>query len=332
MNATMKSLMENLAVLEPQVYRHITVLPLAARPPAANGYVTMSEAMGAGWLTVTEVSQGGSVPNLKVINLADKPVLLLDGEELVGAKQNRVLNTSILLKEKSETVVPVSCVEQGRWSYASANFSPADVVMSKKARSSKNRSVTESLACSLRFCSDQGEVWNEIQALHEKAGSHSPTGAMHQAFEALAQELDRCLQACPPVAGQTGLLVIVDQEVAGFDLLTQPEAYARLHAKLLKSYALEALVEPSRGGPPDAEGCRARAREFLARAAAAEEQAFPSVGCGTDYRYRRPGLTGSALVHDGKVIHAAFFHLPESPDSRSDSMASLRQRRRNLGL
>jgi hypothetical protein len=36
------------------------------------------------------------VPQLLFINDAMRPVLLLDGEELVGAKQNRVLNLTVL--------------------------------------------------------------------------------------------------------------------------------------------------------------------------------------------------------------------------------------------
>jgi transposase len=46
-------------------------------------------------VTVQEVSEGGSVPDLLVENSGDTRVLFLEGEELVGAKQNRILNTSV---------------------------------------------------------------------------------------------------------------------------------------------------------------------------------------------------------------------------------------------
>ena len=46
---------------------------------------------------VTELDEGGSVPELRVRNLSGASVLLLDGEELMGAKQNRVLNTSVMV-------------------------------------------------------------------------------------------------------------------------------------------------------------------------------------------------------------------------------------------
>ena len=83
-------------------------------------YITLREAIERGVFTVTEVSEGGSVPELMVANKGDVAVLLLDGEEVRGAKQNRILNTTILVGPKSTIKVPVSCVEHGRWSYADA--------------------------------------------------------------------------------------------------------------------------------------------------------------------------------------------------------------------
>jgi hypothetical protein len=75
---------------------------------------------------VTEVSEAGSVPFLQVANGADRPLLLLDGEELIGAEQNRILNTAVLVAAHTEVTIPVSCVEQGRWGYRGRQFRPGD--------------------------------------------------------------------------------------------------------------------------------------------------------------------------------------------------------------
>jgi len=57
-----------------------------------------------------------------VVDYTGASILILDGEELVGAKQNRVVNTTLLIAAASSTVIPVSCVEQGRWDYDSPDF------------------------------------------------------------------------------------------------------------------------------------------------------------------------------------------------------------------
>ena len=53
-------------------------------------YLLSDEGIGSGSVTVEEVSEGGSVPNLLVENKGDIRILFIEGEELVGAKQNRV--------------------------------------------------------------------------------------------------------------------------------------------------------------------------------------------------------------------------------------------------
>ena len=100
-------------------HRGIVVAPLFPRRDPVADYVTLDEALPRG-LRITEVDEAGSVPELVVENPLDERVLLYDGEELVGAKQNRILNVSVLVEAKSKLTIPVSCVEQGRWSRTSA--------------------------------------------------------------------------------------------------------------------------------------------------------------------------------------------------------------------
>jgi hypothetical protein len=337
MNTTIDQSFASIELGAPQVHRNIVVFPIINPSHNAAHWLTLGEALEQQLLIVTEISQGGSVPELAVINRADRPVLLLDGEELIGAKQNRVLNTTILLKEHSETVVPVSCTEHGRWSYISAAFADSKVVMAHRARAHKSRSVSESLAASAGYQSDQGEVWEEIAALHSSVGSSSPTGAMHDAYKARERELDQCVAAFTAVPGQTGLLVVINDQVAGFDLIPHPEIYARQHTKLVKSYLIGTIAQTNpRAVNLDTAGVKAA--EFLRAAAECPVRKFPSIGYGTDCRYRSapqpstvtpqpPAICGSALVHEDQIVHAAFFSIPNDAKPAGDTMRPLAWRR-----
>jgi hypothetical protein len=327
MNAEIKSYLNHLRFGETQSHRNLTVIPLLATRDSVPPYISLAEAMERKTLIVTEISEGGSVPQLLVLNDGDQPVLIIDGEELLGAKQNRILNTTILLKEKSRTIVPVSCTEQGRWAYASAQFAMSDSVLERKIRSRKSRSVSESLSQCNAPQSDQGEVWEGIQALHCKAKSLSPTSAMHDAFKAQAGQLNECLRAFCRVEGQVGLMVLIGGEVAGFDVVSRSEVYARLHEKLVRSYVLDALLDQSTTAKT-AKDATPLARSFLTALEQSREEVFPSVGYGRDHRFHSPTLTGSALVHADCPVHAAFLTLEESaPASPVAKLSSLRSRR-----
>ena len=161
----LKGLLERPQLGEAQAYRNVTVFPVFSSQSGGFDYITLSEALEAHLLTVAEVSQGGSVPELKVVNAGEKPILLLDGEEVAGAKQNRVLNTSVLVAGKDSVVIPVSCTEQGRWNYTSDVFHDSGTVMSREVRARKVRSVSCSLDATACYQSDQSEVWNGIARL-----------------------------------------------------------------------------------------------------------------------------------------------------------------------
>jgi hypothetical protein len=283
----------------------------------------LKEALDKQVLTIKEVSHEGSVPELKVINGGKIPVLLLDGEEVVGAKQNRVLNTTILVKEKSELVIPVSCTEQGRWAYRERDFSDSDTLMSTKIRRIKAQTVSDTLADSQEYRSDQGTVWTAISEMSEEAGAHSETGAMKEAFDEKKDDLNDYLRAFPAVTNQKGLLALIDGEVVGFDFISRERAYGLLHPKLLKSYAMDAILQKTMlTEEPDVN----KAEEFISKTQKCKEKKYESVGKGWDYRYDGKSVVGSALKFGIKVIHMAFFVITES--DKAGEMASSRRRTR----
>ena len=128
-------------------------------PPIAG---LLDEALRQDLMEVAEVSSHGSVPELKVVNKSPKMILILDGEELVGAKQNRIVNTTILVQRNATIVIPVSCVEHGRWSYDSPRFHSQERMMSSNLRAMKSEQVNYSIKSSGEYRSDQGATWDGI--------------------------------------------------------------------------------------------------------------------------------------------------------------------------
>ena len=322
MDKDIKKYLSSLDFGELQHFKNMSVLPLMTALDDSPEYLILRQALDQHVLVIGEVSQEGRVPELKVTNKSDKPVLLLDGEELAGAKQNRVLNTTILLEENSETIIPVSCTEQRRWAYESEAFAESGTVMIPKMRRVKSQTVSQSLHESEEYRSDQGTVWTSIDELSEQTGIHSRTAAMKDIYEAKEKELDEHLKTFACLPQQKGLLTFIDEEIVGFDFLSLDTAYALLHPKLVKSYAMEALMQKT---PKSEKPSADKAKEFLKEAGRCKEKKYKSVGKGDDHRFEGKQLVGSALKFQKKVIHMAFFSITES--EKAGKIAGFKRRR-----
>jgi len=166
-----EALLSNLLIGEPLTHGALTVVPLLAPAADEPDWLTLAEAGDR--VRVTEVSEAGTVPFLKVANLADRPLLLLDGEQLVGAKQNRVLNTTVLVAGESELTIPVSCVEHGRWGYRRREMSPSDVSLYASVRRRKSQWVSEALRAGQGHKRGRLRARDELRIAKQILGSYA---------------------------------------------------------------------------------------------------------------------------------------------------------------
>lgn len=215
----------NLYTGEPVQVGQLKVTPVFIREDFALPLLEFEEALGRGLVEVTEVSEGGSVPNLFVKNSADRDVIIVDGEMLVGAKQNRVVNTTIVVPAGASVEIPVTCVEQGRWGYSSRNFTSSRSHSSSSLRSLKHRTVTDSLRVTGRYTSDQGSVWGSIRAKMERMASPSPTMSLTDVYESSVSGEDEALldEEVKAQAGQVGYFAYVREGFAGGDVFGSSE-------------------------------------------------------------------------------------------------------------
>ena len=294
---------------ETQRFKNISVVPLFYAGAGTVDYLTLKEALDKKAIAINEVSAGGSVPELVVDVNDDINVLILDGEELSGAKQNRILNTSVLLWGKSKTTVPVSCTEQGRWRHVSKSFHDSEHVAHYPMRMAKQVSVSHALRAKQGFRSDQHGVWAEISELQHKANVVSETHAMRDVYESKKGELDEYLKMFEHKPGQRGVLVFINGEAAGLDIVSRDAAYRIYHDKLLRSYCIDAVY---RSRQDNREPGPAKTKEFLEKISGCSESKYKSVGKGDDHRFEGKGITGAALEVEGEVLHMAFLSTVKS--------------------
>jgi hypothetical protein len=302
--AELSNLTSTISLGKTQAFRNLAVVPLLDPSKGAAGYLALDEALRRGQTEITEVSDAGSVPQLKLRNRGPYEVFLLDGEELVGAKQNRILNLSILVPGHSELEIPVSCVEQGRWSWRGRGFGGSDRVIFAKLRRRNAESVSVHLAEQNSRTSDQRGVWKYVSDKAQRMSVHSDTGAASALFERYQQDLDEFVAELKPVPGQVGAAFLVNGRFAGLDVLAGPDLLARLLPKLVRSYALDAMDEEataSTGSSPTA------AVQSVQRAIGAvgrmNMETHPAIGRGQDLRLKGSGLVGGALIDGDSMIH-----------------------------
>jgi hypothetical protein len=312
-----------------EVFRNLTMFAIQGAPGSAQDYLTLADAMRLEVAKVSEISDGGSVPELLFENSADLPVLIFDGEELVGAKQNRTVNLTILAPAGKTIKVPVSCVEAGRWRRESSHLEMSGRHHFARGRAVRNASVSNSMRLDGSRRSDQRRVWADISAKASRMEAPSATQAMAEIFDRHRSSTDSFVEAFTCSEEQTGALFAIGSGIVGLDLFDRHTTLAAMLPKLVRSYAIDAIETE---GEDEKLAKKKDAKEFLARLAMAEIQTFEAVGLGTDLRIVTPGIVGGGLAVNGSLVHlAAFTADSEAAESDPGTMARMRSRRRSYG-
>lgn len=277
----------------------MTVVPLVGDMPGPQ-YMTLKRALLEGVLKIVELDENATVSELVATNVSDEHILVVEGEEILGAMQNRVLNTTVLLLPNSVTRIPVSCTELGRWSETSAQFSDSDEVMPSKVRVGMKERVSYSMRQNSRD-SGQSAVWNDIDLLAEDLGVHSRTSAMKDTTLRYRADLDSQSEDFDPAVGQVGSVIFVDSEMVGLEIVSSPDAFKELWPKMFRSYAIDALRTKPRG---DSNVELAKVVEKLLTGIPTWIwDNFDGVGGGQELRSKSGDSVGSALALDEDLVY-----------------------------
>lgn len=290
-----------LRVGEPDVAGNLAVFPLFGPKPTLD-YLSFTQARGTGF-SVGELEGGASVNDLLVQNLTGKAVLLFEGEEVLGAQQNRTFDVPVLVGAGRKAKVPVSCMERGRWdgSRHGESFDPAPQTAGPKMRRAKSIDAREMVAVGGEARANQAKVWARIEEASARFGSRSKTDAMHDVFESRRSQLGRMAEEIRLREGQVGAIAAIDGRLHVLDYASRADAYASLHSPLVQGYALDAL---DAGGDETTGAPRTETASGFTLLAADAPISIrrPGVDLGEEIRFEANGLAGSGLVHEGELV------------------------------
>ena len=309
----------------PQVTGPLAVFPVFGPAPTLD-YRAYSTAIHHGAF-VKELDQGASVNRLLVGNPTDRALLLYEGEQVLGAQQDRAMDTSVLVGAGSQIEVPVSCVEQGRWDGRrhDEHFAPAPHADDPSLRRLKRESALRSARQGLAGRPAQGEVWHEVGSRLQRFGVDSESAKFGDLFEQRRGEIGALADEIEPVADQVGALACVGGAPIALDVVGRPDVFASLHDRLVRGYSLDALSTGRRTDRDPADPTLAGA--FLARVIDAARQPAATPGLGAAHTIVGDRVVGADLTHEGELVALCAFPSSQSHADAPGSVARPSRRR-----
>jgi hypothetical protein len=288
----------------------MSVYPLTSTKSGLLPFLTGPEAFDAGLIEIDELDPP-VVTSLAVTNLADVPVLLVEGEILLGGDQDRSMNVTVLCPALSTTVVPVSCVEEGRWGEDGRRVVAARGVHAPGSlRAAKTVHLRLNLGSRTDRFTDQGSVWDEVDRLAMVHAVSSDTSALDHIQAEIEWRNAHQLAGVHPLPGQIGVVCAVGTSVLGVDVFDRPSALGSYLRGIIVGHAIDAEAEWPEAKRRRAGGDPVRAIEdFLTSVVESFRYTVRGVGLGEEF-HLRGGLVGIGLSYGDALIHLAAFPEP----------------------
>jgi len=278
---------------EPVFLRNLIIIPIRENGNSGNGLnvSTIDDIIRSKKGNISELD-APTVDEVIFNNEGDEPVLMLDGEEITGAMQNRIIAVSDLVEAKSAQSVPVVCVEEKRW----------DEIGGFRTGYCSYPRIRAILAQSrYKKIDKQQVIWQEIDRKLTVTKTASKTSSMHDIYENLQDEVDRYLEGFENLNHHTiGIIGAAGSKILGCDLFQSPEIYRKFEKKLIRSYALDAIeYQRARGARPEAHGFFKAVTDGLDRKKSRNRIVHK--------RIKGKGFLGQALVYNNNMLHLSAF-------------------------
>ena len=287
-------------LLDSQKYENVEAIPIKSDFFGKKDFLTLKKGYEMNLVEIKELEHS-TVNTVSCKNDSVAPLILIDGDEITGAMQNRIINDTLLIPAQSTINIPVSCTEHGRWHTkgegdSARTFKPSLYSANHSTRSRKSRASYEERDY-------QGDVWDSISEFESRSNFRSVTSSLNDSYENLKDKQNDYLNKFHIEDGQNGVIFIVNGEVKGLELFYNHSIYKEYHEKLCRSYIIEAVVEKKSVDNID----RLELMNVLENISNSEFKSKKSIGLGNNLKFSNDFGSGSSLVWEDELIHMTFF-------------------------
>ena len=302
--AALQGWLAGLTLAPAQRLGELTLVPLLhVRVPQVPDTL-MEEAILQGEFQIVEEG-GGAVQQVIAHNRGEVDVLVLEGDTLVGCKQNRMVAWSVLVGARTAAPVSVGCMERGRWSQGSGGFAAGAMPVDPHIRRRSKRETSASVAKLAGPRLNQTRAWQDVDGKLREWHISSATDDYHTGLLARLEETRAKLRHLKPAAAQVGVIALVSDRLLGLEAVAHPKTWSVLARRALPAYALGA--ESARTDPEFRHMPVASPSDWLSALAKAATEARRARGKGYDVVIKGKGINGSCLWHEGSARHIAVF-------------------------
>ncbi len=294
MSNNLENWVSKLSFGEEKSYKNLSFIPVTSKNGSELEFLTLTGAIKDDLIEVKELEGHAIVPEISVKNKGGGYVLIIDGDHLIGAKQNRVVNKTIIIPPESETKIPVSCTEQGRWRLVSEKFSK-----SKYGAPSTIRSIFKQKRAA------QEEVWEEVEKRMYSFDVHSPTSSLEEVYGELDSSIEEYKKVISPVPSQVGFIVFINGEFSGLDILGDSNLFSQLYNDLINGYIIDAVYKANNKKEktvPDIDK-----QKIIKDLLRIKTKAAKSIGVEKRRGIQGKKVAGEFITFERKPVHLAIF-------------------------
>ncbi len=281
------------------VLRNCLLFPLKVEKEPVFSFATVEELVNEKAVRIEEL-KNPSIDSVRIKNFSSTPVFLLDGEILAEAFQTRVVNTSLIIDGMEEVVIPVSCVEEHRWS-GNNEF----VASGMASTISLRKELMKSIIKNKRFKTDQSKIWKTVKSTIKATGVNSPTSSLYDVYKAYeSRGFIPEDEEIAPLLHSSGVICAIDGKVAVMDLFPPKELFKKVAKKLIAGYLIEAIS--SKKGKLDVKMSEISAFvDFIMNTDV--KKVYTPAKSSFELRFSQDKVFGRAVIYRDSAVHITGF-------------------------